>query len=195
MRKMLIAILSVLLAAAVFTGCTKDGMVRPETAVVQETGESTTDGASGEEPETKSVPYAFDLTDIDGNVHRLSDYEGKPVYLKVWGSWCAPCVASLPHLDELAAEAKDFTVLSVVPKIAGEKDRDVLTEWFNGLGYENIIVLYDENAAVVSDFDISAFPTQIFFDAEGVPVYGAMGVLDKSEIEDAMDRIINGEAG
>ena len=194
MKVLLTLIVSVLLAATAFAGCAADSAGQPEAASDQAAGEAG-DGDNGEAAEPEATPYAFELTDIDGNVHRMSDYAGKPVYLKVWGSWCGPCVSSLPHLNELSAEAEDFTVLSVVPRISGEKDQAELSEWFKELGYENIVVLYDDNAAVVSDFGISAFPTQIFFDAKGVPVYGAMGVLEKSEIVEAMDRIISGEVG
>ena len=55
-------------------------------------------------------------------------------------------------------------------------------------------MLYDEDASIVSDFGITGFPTQIFFDADGVPVYGAVGVLEKDVIVDTMDKIISGEA-
>jgi hypothetical protein len=29
----------------------------------------------------------FELPDLDGNLHRLSDYRGKKVFLATWASW------------------------------------------------------------------------------------------------------------
>ena len=35
----------------------------------------------------------FELIDLEGNKHRLSDYKGEGVFLNFWGTWCAPCNA------------------------------------------------------------------------------------------------------
>lgn len=33
----------------------------------------------------------FELVDLEGNTHRLSDYKGQGVFLNFWGTWCEPC--------------------------------------------------------------------------------------------------------
>ncbi|MGK0366087.1 MAG: peroxiredoxin [Saprospiraceae bacterium] len=43
----------------------------------------------------------FELTDINGNTIRLSDFEGKVVYMDFWATWCAPCRRYLPHSQDL----------------------------------------------------------------------------------------------
>ncbi len=48
--------------------------------------------------------------------HRRIDlhaYRGKLVLLNFWATWCAPCVASMPHLKELREKFKDQDVLIV----------------------------------------------------------------------------------
>jgi thiol-disulfide isomerase/thioredoxin len=44
--------------------------------------------------EDKEMAYDFELLDLEGNTHKLSDYSGKKVYLKFWGTWCPVCVSS-----------------------------------------------------------------------------------------------------
>ncbi|OLN23270.1 thiol-disulfide oxidoreductase [Domibacillus antri] len=46
----------------------------------------------------------FVLTDLDGEQHRLSDYEGKGVFLNFWGTWCEPCKKEMPYMEKLAKE-------------------------------------------------------------------------------------------
>jgi len=44
----------------------------------------------------------FSFTDFEGRPHKLSDYKG-PILLDFWATWCAPCIADLPKLNELHA--------------------------------------------------------------------------------------------
>jgi thiol-disulfide isomerase/thioredoxin len=47
---------------------------------------------------------AFKLQTLDGKSVELSDFKGKVVILDFWATWCGPCVASLPHLNDLYKE-------------------------------------------------------------------------------------------
>lgn len=145
-------------------------------------------------PSATEVPaYEFTFEDTSGNVHKLSDYKGKPVYLEVWGTWCSVCMSSLPDLDSFAGEDHDFTVLSVVfPDVAGEKSKGAFIKWFKGQNYKNLTVLLDENAQVLDDFGITAFPSGIVFDSAGVHVTVFKGLMPQENIEEIMKQVADG---
>lgn len=44
---------------------------------------------------------AISLPDLNGKLHRLSDYRGRRLILNFWASWCAPCVEEMPALDRI----------------------------------------------------------------------------------------------
>lgn len=41
------------------------------------------------------------FNDLNGNVHKLSEYSGKDILLLFWGTWCPPCISEIPGLMEL----------------------------------------------------------------------------------------------
>lgn len=192
---MITALLTVSLAACGTNTDSRPPNATPDRSATAQPAESATDEpeATPEETEaqaTEEIIYEFEFKDIDGNVHKLSDYRGKPVYLRVWASWCGVCISSLDKLDQLADEAKDFVVLSVVmPSQGGELSAEDFTEWYNAFGYKNLVVMFDNDAQIVKDFGINAFPSQIMFDAEGHIVYGAVGLMSSELITETMQKI------
>ena len=60
-----------------------------------------------------------DFHDIDGNVHKLSEFEGKWCLVDLWNSACGPCIRALPELRELKEkypEILELISLSVDPE-------------------------------------------------------------------------------
>src|SRR6185436_12587651 len=46
----------------------------------------------------------LEVTDINGRIVRLSNYQGKVVLINFWATWCPPCRAEMPDLVRLQRE-------------------------------------------------------------------------------------------
>ncbi len=46
----------------------------------------------------------FTLRDASGKTVELASFKGRPLLINLWATWCAPCVAELPMLNQLAKE-------------------------------------------------------------------------------------------
>jgi len=64
----------------------------------------------------------FTLRDLDGKVHKLSDYRGKDVMLVFWATWCPPCMMEIPHLIALRNRvgADKLAILAITNEVRTE---------------------------------------------------------------------------
>lgn len=64
---------------------------------------------------------------IDGATFKLEDKKGKVVLFNLWGIWCGPCIAEMPHLIELQEKHKD-NGFEVVGLNVGDADGETESE-------------------------------------------------------------------
>ena len=108
------------------------------------------------------------LKDLNNQHVSLAEYKGKPVYIKMWASWCPICLAGLAEIDDLSAEKdRAFEVITIVsPSHKGEKSTADFIEWYNGLEYKNIKVLLDENGEMIDRTHLRGYPFNLFLDGD-----------------------------
>ena len=67
----------------------------------------------------------FTLKDQYKNVHTLSEYEGKIVFLNFWATWCPPCKAEMPNIEDIYKEyglnKEDVVILGVASPNLGKE--------------------------------------------------------------------------
>jgi len=126
----------------------------------------------------------FDLMDVAGNTHSLSDYAGKKVYIKFWASWCSICLSGLEEINTLAAEDKDFVVLTIVsPDFNNEKKSDAFIKWFKGVENVSAIpVLLDEGGSIAKQYQVRGYPTSVFINADGELIKTQPGHFSNEQI-------------
>ncbi|MEH6991824.1 redoxin domain-containing protein, partial [Neobacillus drentensis] len=56
----------------------------------------------------------FELKTLSGDTVKLSDLKGKKVMLNFWATWCPPCKAEMPAMEEFHKEAGDEVVILAV---------------------------------------------------------------------------------
>jgi thiol-disulfide isomerase/thioredoxin len=52
-------------------------------------------------PGALAALQARPMADLQGATRRLGEWQGRPMLLNFWASWCAPCVREMPQLDAL----------------------------------------------------------------------------------------------
>ncbi|MDN4607314.1 thiol-disulfide oxidoreductase ResA [Sporosarcina highlanderae] len=106
----------------------------------------------------------FELVDIDGNKHRLSDYKGKGVFLNFWGTWCPPCKREMPDMEEQYKAFKDKGV-HVLSVNSGESNLKV--ETFRDQYGLSFPIVIDKTKDIRELYNIQPLPTTFLIDKDG----------------------------
>jgi peroxiredoxin len=131
----------------------------------------------------------FVTQDLAGREVKLSDYKGKVVVLDFWATWCGPCMAAMPHTQEVAAKYKDQGV--VVLGSCTRDDRAKFEAWVkaNQAKYPDIIWSHDAaergtKRASYALYGVAGIPTQFIVGRDGRVVDVVVGYLPGEVILD-----------
>jgi thiol-disulfide isomerase/thioredoxin len=117
----------------------------------------------------------------DSKSLRLSDLHGRAVLLDFWATWCHPCRAEAPIVEEIARRWRDrgVVVLGIDMDTADQGDpRAFALE--NGLSYP---ILHDVTGSAARAYDVDSLPTLVLVSTEGKIVAVRSGITDGGELE------------
>lgn len=124
---------------------------------------------------------SFSLRGLDGKPLRLSDYKGQPVVLDFWATWCAPCRASMPHLNQIQARFQPQGLVVLGLSVDDGPASDV-RRFADKLGVRFRIAMADEE--VLNAYGpIRSIPTTIFINRRGEIVRRVTGYIDAETME------------
>lgn len=112
----------------------------------------------------------------DGGPATLTKFRGKPLLVNLWATWCAPCIAEMPALDELAArEQGRLQVIVVSQDMAGQR---VVDAHFAKYKYKLLQPYLDKDNVLPLALKTETLPTTIFYDAAGNEQWRVFGAMD-----------------
>jgi thiol-disulfide isomerase/thioredoxin len=158
-----------LAALLVLSACGEESAPPQEQAPMPKAGAVDRSRAGTAAPDTS-------FEDPDGEATNLAAFQGKPVLLNLWATWCAPCVKELPTLDALQArEGERLKVLTVSQDLDGRAK----VEAFLGKGkYRTLEAWLDPQMALMSELGVTTLPTTILYDARGREAWRVAGDKD-----------------
>ena len=145
-----------------------------------------------EDPRRAREKFApdFAFTSSEGEHIVLEDLRGKVVLLDFWGTWCPPCVESVPELRNLYKRyAKDGNFMILGISSDDDDDEDTWRQFI----VKNKMVwpqYRDKDHRILRDFGIRAFPTYILIDHEGIVRFSSVGVSWRtgSDLDNAIQK-------
>jgi len=125
----------------------------------------------------------FHLKGLDGEVHSLSMYRGRPVIVNLWEAWYLPCREEMPEINKFAGDyAGKVAVLAVTrDDNHGQSKHAHYEDFVNSQGLESIKVLLDTAGKVDDDYEVEVLPTTFIIDSAGRVAASQRGMADFNE--------------
>lgn len=117
----------------------------------------------------------FKLKNLSGEVVSLSGLKNKVVILDFWATWCGPCKASFPGMQELVNKYKNdtdvvFLFIDVLEIKEPQKVREMVAAYIKENNY-SFNVLFDEKNKASKAYKIFSVPSKFIIDKKGNIVF------------------------
>lgn len=128
---------------------------------------------------------------FDGKQFNLADYRGKVVPLNIWASWCAPCRAEAPALNQVSREYADRPVAFIGLNTRDSRaSAEAFVRRFE-VPYPNV---WDPSAQLQLAFrdtlPPAAIPSTVFVDQQGRVAARALGRVERPELRNVLDTLL-----
>ena len=136
----------------------------------------------------------FTMLDWEGNERKLSEFEGKPVVLNFWASWCGPCKSEMPDFEEAYKKYEGKVHFLMVNCTDGVQETvDSAKVFIEEAGY-TFPVYFDTTLEGCSLYGATSIPLTYFIDANGEKVTYGRGALSAETLEVGISYIYRPEA-
>ncbi len=141
-------------------------------------------GSQSDQPEEETI------TLLDGETVNLADYRGQVVLLNFWATWCPPCRAEMPTLDDYYREYQDngFVLLAIN---AGETPAAART-FIDANGFTFPVGLDRDNSLSIH-FGATGLPLTLVLDPDGVVQYRHSGMITREVLDEQVTPLLASE--
>lgn len=128
------------------------------------------------------------LRSLTGSTVSLRSYTGHPVWVNFFATWCEPCKAELPQIEQRykSRKADGLVVFGV-----DQQEPAVAVKSFTAHFGVTYPIAIDPGAAALA-FNIHTIPISVFVDPGGIIRYISIGQMQPADMDDALKSILPG---
>ncbi len=117
----------------------------------------------------------FQALDTEGKTWRLDELKGRAVLINFWASWCEPCRAEMPTLQQITDLYGPDKLLVLALNFKEHPRRAIQFAASTGL---SLPVLLDPQGQTARAWGVKVFPTTVLIDRQGRPRQRVQGEVD-----------------
>ena len=120
------------------------------------------------------------MPDTTGVTHKLSEWQGRPLMVNFWATWCDPCRREIPLLKSLRKEhsAESLEIVGIAVDF-----RDAVIQYAHSIGIDYPVLIGEKDGmAAIDAFGMeTVFPFTVFVDKQGRIFTVKVGELHRDE--------------
>ncbi len=159
-----------MVTATLFTGCDKGNPAGSQASAATMAKINTIDRSHAG---TAAPNIMFEA--VGGAKTSIAKFKGKRVLVNLWATWCAPCVAEMPALDQLAGVKKaTLTVLPISQDMEGWK---AVNRFFAKGKFQTLVPYLDQQGVLAEKIAAQGLPMSVLYDEQGRELWRVAGTL------------------
>ena len=130
--------------------------------------------------------YDFTVYDENNKAYKLSYFEGKPVVLNFWASWCGPCKSEMPDFEAAYQTYGENIQFLMVNMTDGYQETvSSAKNFIQATGY-TFPVFYDSDTEAARAYSVYSIPTTYFIDSDGYIIAWGSGALSAENLQEGI---------
>ena len=127
----------------------------------------------------------YELRDMDGKSHRVSDYRGKWLIINFWATWCSPCIQEMPELERFYQQ--NISSAQVWGVTFEDTDKAKIRQFIEQLGITYPVLGYGQDP-LTGFGTVTVLPTTFVIDKQGLFFHRFEGPITAQDITKIIDR-------
>jgi peroxiredoxin len=133
---------------------------------------------------------SFELKDIEGDIRKMSEWDGKVLLVNFWATWCPPCKKEIPAFMELQEEysSKGFQVIGLAID-----DEESVKDYADTMGMNYPIMAAELTAMEIARLygnRVNALPFSAFVGRDGKISLTKPGEISKEDAEEIINKLL-----
>lgn len=188
-KKMFGLIIIAIMISIVIAGLVKQNVDYEESFSNEQHGVDLVGVAADEGLNQGDMAPDFELTTLEGDKVRLSELKGTKVIVNFWATWCPPCKAEMPHMQNYYEEFAEDDNVEILAVNLTSGDREINVKKFvqdYGLTFQ---VPMDVTGAIGEKYQALTIPTSYMIDTTGRIQNKIVGPMDEKMIKDFVSQL------
>lgn len=109
--------------------------------------------------------YNFTIKDLKGIKTPFSEFKGKVIFLNLWATWCGPCRAEMPTIEDLYNSSDKNNIAFVMLSLDKDQDKEKIVKYIQSKSYT--FPAYQPSGYLSEQLRVDNIPTTFIISRDG----------------------------